>query len=347
MDNKKIISIDKFRIILAILIIAIHTFPLSSINETADFIFTHVVCRIGVTFFLMITGFFILPKGLEDKKKLIEYSVKIAKIYLICMVLYLPINIYADQLKGIGVIGILKNIFVNGTLYHLWYFPAIILGIWITYFILKKCKKKLAITIITILYMIGLFGDSYFGISQKFNITSNLYNIIFSISDYTRNGLFYVPIFLSLGYMFSKRKLKISNKNNVIFVAIAMVLMIIEGLLLHKWNIQRHDSMYFMLIPVMIFLFNIFIQEKQENNKMLRNIATTIYIIHPMFIILIRGVAKIIHLENLMIENSLIHYLLVVISSIVCSIIFEIIKEKIRGKVNERKFRNRQSLDRN
>ena len=46
------ISIDKFRIIAAILIIAIHIFPFASINETVDFVFTHVICRIGVPFFL-------------------------------------------------------------------------------------------------------------------------------------------------------------------------------------------------------------------------------------------------------------------------------------------------------
>lgn len=200
------ISMDKFRIIAAILIIAIHIFPLASINETADFIFTHVICRIGVPFFLMITGYFVLPKAIEDKNKLVKYTIKIAKIYLICIILYLPINLYAGQLNNITIVGILKNIFINGTLYHLWYFPALILGVWITYFFIKKCNKKVVGILVSILYIIGIFGDSYFGISEKIAIASKLYKGIFKISDYTRNGLFYVPIFLNLGYSFSQRK---------------------------------------------------------------------------------------------------------------------------------------------
>ena len=82
------ISMDKFRIIAAILIIAIHIFPFASINETLDFVFTHVICRIGVPFFFMITGYFVLPKAIEDKRKLIKYTLKIVKIYAICILIY-------------------------------------------------------------------------------------------------------------------------------------------------------------------------------------------------------------------------------------------------------------------
>ncbi len=333
MRTKKL-SMDMFRIIAAILIVAVHTFPLVSINETADFVFTHVICRIGVPFFLMITGFFILPKAIEDKNKLIKYLIKIAKIYVICMILYLPVNIYAGQLKGIGVIDVLKDIFINGTFYHLWYFPALILGMIITYFLAKHFNKKIVGICAIVLYIVGVFGDSYFGISSKILVISNIYSGIFAVSEYTRNGLFYAPMFLFLGYIFNNLELKISKKNNIIFVVISLILMILEGLILRKFSLQKHDSMYFMLIPAMFFVFNIILQGNEENNKKLRGIATIIYIIHPIFIIIVRGAGKVLHLENLMIDNSLIHYLLVVISSVIFSIIFEIIKEKVKNRIN-------------
>ena len=81
--KEKQISIDKFRIIAAILIIAIHTYPLISINETLDFAFTHVFCRIGVPMFLMITGYFILPKAIQDRKQLIKYTINILLLSLL------------------------------------------------------------------------------------------------------------------------------------------------------------------------------------------------------------------------------------------------------------------------
>lgn len=336
MQVKNKMSIDKFRLIAAILIIAIHIYPLASINETLDFIFTHVICRIGVPIFLMITGFFVLPGAIQDRKKLITYTKKIIRVYIISMIIYFPVNIYAGKLKGIGFIGILKEIFINGTFYHLWYFPALILGIWITYYLIKNIKEKKVRIIVIILYIIGLFGDSYYGLTEKLAITKNIYNVIFNIFEYTRNGLFYVPVFIYLGYMIKCGNLKINRKQNIIYIIIAMILMIIEGLILHHFKLQKHDSMYIMLIPLMILLFNLIIKNKGENNKKIRNISTTIYIMHPIFIILIRGVAKVIHLQNIMIENSLINYILVVIATIIFSICFEKVKEKVSGKYGRR-----------
>ena len=315
------ISIDKFRIIAAILIIAIHIFPFASINETVDFVFTHVICRIGVPFFFMVTGYFVLPKAIEDKNKLIKYTLKIIKIYAICILIYLPINLYAGQLNNITIIEAIKNICINGTFYHLWYFPAVILGIWVTYFFIKHLNKTSSIISIVILYIIGIFGDSYFGISKQSIIISKTYDAIFMIADYTRNGLFFAPIFISLGYSFNNMKNKISQNKSAIFAIISMFFMIFEGII---------------LVPTMFFIFNILVQINNENNKKLRNIATIIYIMHPMFIIFIRGAAKVISLENIMINNSLINYILVATSTLIFSILFENIKEKIVKKKNHK-----------
>jgi serine/alanine racemase len=149
------------------------------------------------------------------------------------------------------------------------------------------------------------------------------------ISSYTRNGVFYVPIFLSLGYMFANKEKKEIKKGKYVFITIiSIALMVLEGLILKYFNLQKHDSMYIMLIPVMMSVFTLVLNANKENNKTLRNIATVIYIIHPIMIILIRGASKIVNLESIMVENSLIHYVLVVISSLIFSVIFEMIKKR-------------------
>ena len=53
-------AIDDFRLIAAFLIVAIHTSPLESFSETADFLVTYCIGRIAVPFFLMVTGYFVL-----------------------------------------------------------------------------------------------------------------------------------------------------------------------------------------------------------------------------------------------------------------------------------------------
>lgn len=60
-------AIDPFRMAAAFLIVAIHTAPLSSFSETADFFFSYCFARIAVPFFLMTTGYFVLPSLILNK----------------------------------------------------------------------------------------------------------------------------------------------------------------------------------------------------------------------------------------------------------------------------------------
>ena len=59
--NQKYGGLDWFRIISAILVITIHTSPLLSFAELPDFILTRIIARVAVPFFLMVSGFFLLP----------------------------------------------------------------------------------------------------------------------------------------------------------------------------------------------------------------------------------------------------------------------------------------------
>ena len=55
MKNKKLnISLDKMRLIMACLIIMVHTFPLESLNANVSFLLSEVFCRIAVPLFIMI-----------------------------------------------------------------------------------------------------------------------------------------------------------------------------------------------------------------------------------------------------------------------------------------------------
>ena len=281
----------------------------------------------------MITGYYILDRALKDKQVLVDYTKKILKIYLLCILLYLPINIYMGSFKNIDIITILKDFFINGTLYHLWYFPALIVGVWITYYLVKKLGRKKALIATILLYIIGVFGDSYYGITIMNQITKNIYELIFNIFDYTRNGLFYVPIFICLGHIIKAGTRK-TTKFDLLYALLFFILMSVEGSILHYYNLQRHDSMYLFLLPLMYFLFCYLMDRSKTSNKKIRNIATYIYIFHPLFIVGIRFVSGIIGMDKIFVENNLILYLLVCITTTIFAFLIEKIKEVVK---NERK----------
>lgn len=89
---------------------------------------------------------------------------------------------------------------------------------------------------------------------------------------------------------------------------ISFLLMTAEAFTLRYFEVQRHDSMYIMLIPVMVFLYELLLAWNQKPSKALRTISLWIYILHPAMIIVVRGAAKVLHMEKIMVENSLVHY---------------------------------------
>lgn len=329
--------IDYFKMFAAILIIAIHTSPLLSFNQTADFIFTRIICRTAVPFFFMVTGFFVLPRCLEDNKsgwkRLSGFLAKTGSLYGAAILLYLPVNLYSGYFTESGLTSkLVKDILFNGTFYHLWYLPAVMLGAIIAYLLLRYQKTAFAAGIALILYMIGLFGDSYYGIIKGIPVISHIYQGLFHLFDYTRNGIFFAPLFLVLGYCLAEGRLPArilrSERHPAQSMSAALtgfilsfLMVLAEGMLLRNFSLQRHDSMYLFLPVAMLFLFYLLVSIPFQGNKELRRTSMLVYILHPLFIILVRGAAKVTGLTGLLVDNSLVHYIAVTVSTVLFSYI--------------------------
>lgn len=355
-ENKEYLGIDLFRVIAVILVVMNHTYPLASINETSDFILTRIIARIAVPFFFMVSGYFILPSIIGKDK---DYSVvfksikKLIKLYVIATIVYLPIYIYSGYILGQkGLVDFLKDILFNGTFYHLWYLPGAIVVMVLVSILLKKLKLFNVLLITIFLYIIGLFGDSYYGITQNIPLINEFYKMLYTVFDYTRNGIFFAPLFLVLGAMISRQKIE-PKKDIMMYGCLGiLLLMILEGLLLNSFGVQRHSSMYILLVPVMYFLFQwILLWNEEEgmefknikvnmrkwiNIRSIRDVSMIVYIIHPLVIILIRGFSKVVKLQNILVDNSIIHFVVVLISSFVIAYGINYIKnQKMKYIISE------------
>lgn len=336
-------GIDYFRMIAAVLIVAIHTSPLASFSATGDFIFTRIIARVAVPFFLVTSGFFLISRYSYNADKLRKFIKKTALIYAAAIVIYIPINIYNGYFSEDNLLPkIIKDIVFDGTLYHLWYLPAAIVGAVIAWYLVKQWAYRKAFAVTLVLYIVGLFGDSYYGIAENIPSLNSFYHLIFQVSDYTMNGIFFAPIFFVLGGYISDNKDKLSFKKSIIGFTTCFSLMFAEALTLHRFELQRHDSMYVFLLPSICFLFYFLMHFKGKNRAQLRTISLIIYIIHPFVIVLIRLFAKITHLQNALVENSLIHYLLVCIISaglgLVLTAIWNIYKPKKHNTDKDRAY---------
>ncbi len=320
-ENKNYAGIDYFRFIAALLVIAIHTSPLASFSETGDFILTRIIARVAVPFFLMTSGFFLISRYTYNAEKLSAFVKKTALIYGAVILIYIPVNIYNGYFKMDNLLpNIIKDIVFDGTLYHLWYLSASIMGAVIAWYLVKKFNYPKALTAASILYLIGLFGDSYYGITEKISCLNSLYSYIFQVTDHTRNGIFFAPVFFIIGGFIADNRPQIAFGKSIRGFAVSFALMSGEAFVLHHFDLQRHDSMYVFLLPCMYFLFRAILYFKGKRLVTLRTASLIIYIIHPMMIIAIRLLSELLHLQNLFVENSIIHYFMVCLTSVVFSV---------------------------
>jgi len=335
-------GIDFFRMIAALLVVAIHTSPLSSVSETGNFILTRIVGRVAVPFFMMTSGFFLISRYACNDERLKKFVKKTVLIYAAAIVLYIPINVYNDYFAMEYLLpNLIKDFLFDGTLYHLWYLPASVFGAAIAWVLVRKFDFHMALLVSFMLYIIGLFGDSYFGISEKIPVLNGCYQMIFQVSDYTRNGIFYAPVFFVLGGLAAQQQERIQYERavqerrtakwekyikNVSGFIFSFVLLLIEALLLRRFEMQRHDSMYLFLLPCTYFLFCILLCWRGKRIGWIRSVSLTIYIIHPMMIVVLRMIAKLFGLQKVLVENSIIHYVAVCITSALAAFLFHAVK---------------------
>lgn len=310
-------GVDRFRLAAALLVVAIHTSPLTSFSGTADFFLTRVIARVAVPFFFLVTGYFVLPRLARHPEALCKTWRKTALLYAGATALYLPLMIYKGDLSRPNVLWQeMRDVVFNGTFYHLWYLPALLLGLPLAAWLLRRLGERRALAAAGVLYLIGVLGDSWYGLTCLIPGGRAVYDLLFFWGDYTRNGLFFTPLFLLLGHALAVRP-RLAPRRAAAGLAASLALMTGEAFLLRWLAWPRHDSMYLSLPAVLVFLTAVLTALPLRGGKRWATLSLAVYVIHPWAIVLIRGGAGVAGLTGLLVENSLVHYLAVCALSLV------------------------------
>lgn len=354
---------DDFKWIAAALVVAIHTSPLESINRTADFLLTRVLARLAVPFFFMVTGYFVLYGAYKAGNifKIKRAILKLFFLYLGTTLLYLPVRLYQfvgketflhDNTPRTILLHMGRAFFFDGTYYHLWYLPAVGLGLILAWAGLSVFGRKGAFYCAGVLYVIGLMGDSYYGLTEKVPLLKSCYECMFQVFSHTRNGLFFAPLFLLLGYGAAVRTHLSTEavrpvqeggnslRGNRFFFYSTLLLMCGEGMALHILGWQRHDSMYLLLPFCMQGLFGMLLRKeagiyktdsliKVQWKSFYEKGPMLLYFLHPAVILVVRGFVKVTGLTFLL-TVSPVYYIAVLGGSLVLVYICLRIWDKFR-----------------
>ncbi len=283
MKNKQDLgALDIFRIIATALVILIHAPALLYISDTGNIILSGAVARIAVPFFFTVTGIFTDFTSAENIKRLV---LKTLVLYAAATAVYLPYGVYSSSVKAV---------LFDGTFYHLWYFPALITGAVIV-FALYRLPKPLPLIIASALYVFGLCGDSYSVLARNIPAINAALNFLSGIFSFTRNGLFFAPIFLMIGNIIGKRiqeprRRKTGLRLYIPCLMISLAALILERLLLRDMIAGMIGNMFAALVPCTVFLLLTLTSVKVKPMPKLRTISMWIYILHPVILDLCSGV---------------------------------------------------------
>lgn len=322
MIKKQYATIDILKFICALLVICIHTSPFLDVSGEIDFFVVQILGRVAVPFFFIISGFFVFShldysKSWNDEVNLAyikKYLLRIFKIYLLWTIIYLPLSIwngYKDGFTITYVIRYIRDFFINGSYYHLWYLPGLIFSSAFVYFLLLKFGKKKTFFTVLILYIVGSLYNIY-SVSFMDNPLISLYNTLFMT---TRNGLFFGSIFVFLGAALANFEDYMDKRTCLFAGTISFIAMMIEAYVLRSFGFMHAlTSMYLFLLPTVFFFFQYLIQVDMKIHpiyKVLRNMSLLIYVLHIMFVTIFAVLVP---------EwNSLFIYLGVVIATGICS----------------------------
>lgn len=287
-NQKRYDSINIMRMICAFLVISLHTSIFASINLGLNSIVTKGISRIAVPFFFISTGYFMV-RNINKSGYIKNFVKKMSLIYLIISVIdiLLIMPYVSERLKG-SFIDKIKFIFIGGITESLWYIPAIVFAVVLVGIFLKKDWIKGLISLSILVYIIGLLGDSYFGIIKNTSIEGviNIYNNIFIN---TRNGITFSVPFVTLGALIAKGVIKIRKKYINIYLIGFSILFVVEACLLNLNNIPIDTNMYIslvLLVPVIfVWLLNMNVQISERTSNILREMSLWVYCVHETIMI--------------------------------------------------------------
>lgn len=318
-------GLDLFRIPAALLVVAVHTGPLLTVSSQANYLITDILARLAVPFFLAVSGFFLAPGMKKGWQGLWRFCCKVLLLYGISILVYLPLMVRNGYLSGCTPLSLAADLVFNGPFYHLWYFPAAVLGAVIVFLLLQRLGEWGALSVCLLLYLVGLLGDSYYGLSAALPPLNAFYNLLFSCFDYTRNGLFLSPIFLLLGVLLREHSPRLIASQYGALLCGGLALLVAEGELVAQLGLPRHDSMY-LALPLCIWpLMWLLCCVKLKSFPVLRTASTAVYVLHPLCIVAVRGGAKalgILSQDGFLLGSSLLHYLAVAAVSLLAALPF-------------------------
>lgn len=269
--------LDIVKYVCCILVLVIHTVPFE-FNYWLDGA-AGIVTRFANPSFFAISSFLLFNKLLKHPDKdwsiLWKQEKRILLLYSVWTVLYLIILLPSwiiQKNMNLDFWFFVKSFMLTGIINYMWFFPALMFGLFIT-FLLHKFFKPLTILILSVFCLaLGVLFSTYLSLVINIPVLSNLYYNFFSIFS-AKNGLFfgfpYCAIGLFAAYLSINRSEVLQNFRirSLVLSIISFIFLCVESLLVTKFLSPNETYLWLSVFPMILFflLFILTINVKENN----------------------------------------------------------------------------------
>lgn len=289
---RKYPSIDFAKLLLSLLVVALHVNPFGENLGWLRFPIT----RIAVPLFFMISSFLFFEKLLNvenefDKQKaVIHFCRRNLQLYAAWFVVLMPITCKIRGYFQKSILELLKTVTVqfifSSTFSVSWYIMALVIGMLIVYYLCKYTSGRVAFVLGMAAYVLCCLATNYRELISDLRITGMIIRL------YPADIYLSFPasiIWIYLGKIIAENKQWIERKilgkkraTGIIFFGI----LFLEHYVIQRYAIGAENDCYFSLLLVCPWLLSVIIGmdcPKLVNTKSMRETSTIIYCSHRAF----------------------------------------------------------------
>ncbi|MBQ3182175.1 MAG: acyltransferase [Clostridia bacterium] len=273
-------AIDIAKLVLAFLVVAIHTEPFG------DYYWLDkgfgLITRLCVPFFFVASSYFFFLKDTAPLK----YIQRLFVMYLIWSVIYLPFDLV--ELGTMTLPEILERYLWIGNGHALWYLCGSIIGFAIAYGLSRFLSPRTVLVIAVIILTVGCLKSTYAPVLNRF--------LPIEVSDFlgSRNGLFYGFPYYALGMYIAKVKesREKSTAYNLAGFGISFLLLCVESAVMVVGFKVSATIIWLSVMPLVYFFFMTVkgteLPISSGAARYCRKLSTLIYLTHSAYIYILK-----------------------------------------------------------
>lgn len=326
--------LDVTKLVLSLMVVAIHINPLSMDLGNLRF----PVTRTAVPIFFMISSYLLFEKigeiGDPKAKRLAlwKFVKRNLQLYFTWFCLLFPIMAYARGYFDGGILVFLSRMLImipfGSTFIASWYIMALVLGVPLVYLISRYLGNTAAVIVGVVCYGVCCLASNY---GNLFSETSWIIVLREWYPTDIYNSFPVAVLWLAIGKWMADHRCLVQKKSPVFTGGGACVCLLglyMEHLLIQKINCCYENDCYFMLVPTCVLLFATALNVKTRVPlaKNLRQLSTVLYCCHGALAIVFGWLLRGIGVDTGAFPGATAFYLIVVFVCVLVSLLISTLR---------------------